>query len=79
MEIEAITHELSSAFGLSGRARTTGRSFRRVRKAVTNRIKDSLSRIAGEHEPLGRHLTNSVRTGSFCSYAPEHPVVWKLG
>ena len=79
VEIEAITDQLSSAYGLSGRARTTGDPSERVRKAVTNRIKDSLSRIAGEHEPLGRHLTNSVRTGSFCSYAPEHPMVWKLG
>ena len=79
IEIEAITDQLSSAYGLSGRARTTGDPSERVRKAVTNRIKDSLSRIAAEHEPLGRHLTNSVRTGSFCSYAPEHPMEWKLG
>ena len=79
IEIDAITDQLSSAYGLSGRARTTGDPSERVRKAVTNRIKDSLSRIAGEHEPLGRHLANSVRTGSFCSYAPEHPTEWKLG
>ena len=79
IEIDAITDQLSSAYGLSGRTRTTGDPAERVRKAVTNRIKDSLSRIAVEHEPLGRHLANSVRTGSFCSYAPEHPTVWELG
>jgi predicted ATPase/class 3 adenylate cyclase/tetratricopeptide (TPR) repeat protein len=79
IEIEAITQQLSSAYGLSGRARTAGDPSERVRKAVTNRIKDSLSRITAEHEPLGKHLANSVRTGSFCSYAPEHPMAWKLG
>jgi predicted ATPase/class 3 adenylate cyclase len=79
MEIDAITEQLSSAYGLSGRARTTGDPSERVRKAVSNRIKDSLSRIAAEHEPLGRHLANSVRTGTFCSYAPEHPTKWELG
>lgn len=77
-EIEAITEQLSSAYGLSGRARTTGDPSERVRKAVTNRIKDSLGRIAAEHEPLGRHLANSVRTGTFCSYAPEQPTEWAL-
>jgi predicted ATPase/class 3 adenylate cyclase len=78
VEIGAVTQQLSSAYGLAGRLRTTGDPSERVRKAVTNRIKDSLSRITAEHEPLGRHLANSVRTGTFCSYAPEHPTVWKL-
>jgi hypothetical protein len=78
VEIDAITDQLSSAYGLSGRTRTTGDPVERVRKAVTNRIKDSLGRIAVEHEPLGRHLANSVRTGTFCSYAPEHPMTWEL-
>ena len=78
IEIDAVTDQLSSAYGLSGRTRTTGDPAERVRKAVTNRIKDSLGRIAVEHEPLGRHLANSVRTGTFCSYAPEHPMVWEL-
>jgi hypothetical protein len=77
-EIEAITQQLTSAYGLSGKARTTGDPSERVRKAVTNRIKDSVNRITAEHEALGRHLANSVRTGTFCSYAPEHPMVWKL-
>jgi hypothetical protein len=49
----------------------------RVRKAVTNRIKDSLARIACEHEPLGRHLANGIYTGTFCAYRPEHPTHWE--
>ena len=77
-EIDAVTHQLSSAYGLSGQIRQTGDPSERVRKAVTNRIKHSLSRIAEVHEPLGRHLANSVRTGTFCSYSPEHPIIWEL-
>ena len=55
-EIAAITDQLSSAYGLAGRTRTTGDPSERVRKAVTNRIKDTLRRVATEHEALGRHL-----------------------
>ena len=50
----------------------------RIRKAVTNRIRDSLDRIAAEHEALGRHLANAVHTGTFCSYTPERPAAWEL-
>jgi hypothetical protein len=78
-EIAAITDQLSSAYGLAGRTRTTGDPSERVRKAVTNRIKDTLRRVATEHEALGRHLANSVHTGSFCSYTPEQPTRWDLG
>jgi hypothetical protein len=46
---------------------------------MTNRIKESLHRIAIEHDALGRHLASSVHTGSFCSYTPEHPTHWELG
>jgi hypothetical protein len=45
---------------------------------VTNRIRDSLDRIAAHHEALGRHLTIAVRTGTFCSYTPERPTAWEL-
>jgi len=27
---------------------------------------------------LGRHLTNSVRTGTYCSYRPEQPISWEI-
>jgi len=29
------------------------------------------------HPELARHLRNSVRTGSACSYEPETPVSWR--
>ena len=77
-EIDALTDQLTAAYGLGGRARTTNDPAERVRKAVTNRIRDSLDRIAAEHDALGRHLANAVHTGTFCSYTPERPTPWEL-
>jgi hypothetical protein len=77
-EMDALAEQLAGAYGLGGRARTLGDPVERVRKAVTNRIRDSLDRIGAQHEALGRHLTNAVRTGTFCSYTPERPTAWEL-
>jgi hypothetical protein len=75
-EIDALIQQLAGAYGLGGRARTMTDPVERIRKAVTNRIRDSLDRIAAEHETLGRHLANAIHTGTFCSYAPERPTPW---
>jgi hypothetical protein len=53
-------------------------SAERLRKAVTNRIRGTLTKIRAEHEPLGLHLANSIRTGRLCSYTPERPTTWTL-
>jgi hypothetical protein len=76
-EIDALTEQLAGAYGLGGRARSIADPIERIRKAVTNRIRDSLDRIVQEHRALGRHLTNSVHTGTFCSYTPERPTSWE--
>lgn len=77
-EIDFLTRELAAAYGLGGRARTAGDTAERMRKAVTNRIKDSITKIERVHPTLGRHLTNAVHTGTFCSYSPETAVEWQL-
>jgi hypothetical protein len=77
-EMDALTAELTSAYGLGGRARGGPDPAERVRKAVTNRIRDALDRIDVELPALGRHLRNAVRTGTFCSYVPERPTPWVL-
>src|SRR5918994_5202008 len=74
-EIDALPEPLAGAYGLGGRARTMADPIERVRKAVINRIRDSLDRIAQEHRALRRHLTKAVHTGTFCSYTPERPPV----
>ena len=75
-EIDFLSTQLARAFGRHGRARKTGDPIERVRKAVTNRIHDAIERIAQQHPSLGRHLHNGIRTGFFCWYSPEPPVVW---
>jgi hypothetical protein len=77
-EIEVITHELSAAYGLGGRARRAGDRAERLRKAVTNQIRRTVERIRRDHPPLGRHLTNALRTGLLCAYLPELLIDWLL-
>jgi hypothetical protein len=76
-EREALLAELSAATGLGARPRVAGSSTERMRKAVTYRIRHAIARVADVHPEIGRHLQASVRTGTWCSYAPEHPVDWQ--
>ena len=48
----------------------------RARKAVTNRIRQTLVRVASVHQVLGLHLRNAVHTGTCCVYTPERPTRW---
>lgn len=78
-ERDAVVAQLARAFGIGGRERTMGPDIdERLRKAVSGRIKASIERIEQLHPALGRHLRNSVRTGTWCSYVPERPVEWKI-
>jgi hypothetical protein len=47
-----------------------------VRKAVTNRIRQTVARIWVVHDALGLHLGNAVHTGTRCVYTPDRPVRW---
>jgi predicted ATPase len=73
-----LLSELGAAVGLAGRPRVALDPAERARKAVTWRVRDSISRIEAVHPALGRHLRLSVRTGSFCVYEPDQPVEWRL-
>jgi predicted ATPase/class 3 adenylate cyclase len=79
VEAQTITAELAAAYGLGGRPRGGTDPTERARKAVANRIRDSLARIDEAHAALGRHLRNSVHTGTFCSYQPERSTIWNRG
>lgn len=54
----------------------TAEAIERTRKAVTNRIRQTLGRITSVHDTLGLHLRNAVRTGTRCTYTPERPTRW---
>jgi hypothetical protein len=77
-ERDALIEELSGAYGLGGRARRRGDSAERARSAVTQRIRDAITRIEAADGLLGAHLRRSIRTGTFCSYLPEQPTNWDL-
>ncbi len=75
-ERDALIEALSQAYGLGGRSRLPGSAAERARTAVTARIRDAIRRIGDAHPELGRHLSRSVRTGTFCRYDPDQPVRW---
>ncbi len=77
-ELDALVRQLSEAFGLSGRARTTGSAAERARSAVSWRIRAAIRNLGQVHPELARHLQNAVRTGTWCSYRPETEVSWVL-
>jgi tetratricopeptide (TPR) repeat protein len=49
-----------------------------ARRTVGVRIRISLDRIEQARPQIGRHLRRWIRTGTFCSYAPDRRVRWTL-
>ena len=69
-ELDALTQQLSAAFGLGGRARHTGSAAERARVSVQRRLREAIRKIAEQDPELGRHLDWTIRTGLFCAYEP---------
>ena len=76
-ELDALTDAVAAAFGLGGRPRKAGDPAERARSTVTARIRSAVAKVEEAHPALGRHLQNSVRTGTFCSYRPERAGGWE--
>lgn len=75
-EYDQLVNHLSSSLGLAGETRKTGSSVEKARAAVTLRIRSTIKKIEQVHEPLAKHLSHSIKTGTFCSYIPEEKVDW---
>jgi uncharacterized protein with von Willebrand factor type A (vWA) domain len=75
-EREQLLAELRRATGLGGRSRKMADTAERARSAVTWRIRNAIKKLEPAHPALARHLTNSVKTGVFCSYSPEKETRW---
>jgi non-specific serine/threonine protein kinase len=43
----------------------------RLRLNVSRAIKTAIKKITTVHPPLGRYLTQSIKTGTLCSYSPS--------
>lgn len=77
-ERAALIEEIRQATGLGGRSRRLGDESERARKAVSERIRDSLRRLDQRHPQLAEHLRASVSTGARCGYHPDQHVSWSL-
>ncbi|MFI6501377.1 AAA family ATPase [Nonomuraea typhae] len=76
VERQALLDELRRAAGLGGRSRRLGDEAERARKAVTNRIRNTLRQLGERHPELAAHLREAVSTGATCRYQPAEPVTW---
>ena len=70
-ERDFLVHELARAFGLGGRGRRAASSSERARASVTRAIRHAMARLAEHHPGFGEHLDRTVRTGTYCAYAPD--------
>lgn len=79
-ERDLLVQELTRAVGLGGRDRRASSASERARASVTRAIRNALSRIHAQSPSLGRHLDHSLKTGTFCVYAPDPraPIDWRL-
>jgi hypothetical protein len=76
-EMELLATEVGQAYRL-GAPRQPNEPLEKARKAVSNRLRAALARLEREHPPLARHLSVTLRVGTYCSYRPEHPPDWRL-
>jgi TolB-like protein len=77
-ELDELVGAFSKTLGIGQRSRRLGSASEKARSAVTWRIRSAIRKIAAAHPALGRHLDNSIRTGTFCVYEPESPVEWRI-
>jgi tetratricopeptide (TPR) repeat protein len=79
-EMEAIAHEIGAGIGLGGRDRAGPSVADRARVNITRMIKRAIEAIGAHDAALARHLTDSIRRGTFCSYEPDpaRPLAWEL-
>jgi hypothetical protein len=70
-EAEELEQELARATGLGGRERRVGSAVERARVNVRRRLSLVLRRIEETSPALGKHLADSVRTGTYCAYDPD--------
>ncbi|MEM9647472.1 MAG: hypothetical protein AAF969_03260 [Bacteroidota bacterium] len=75
-EYETLLEHLSQVTGMANKIRKTGSSLEKARSAVTWRIRSAIKRLEKVHPQLAKHLSNSIKTGTFCSYVPETDHQW---
>ena len=71
VERDFLVRELTGAFGLGGRDRRAASAAERARVSVTRAVRQAMARIGDHHPGLGEHLGRTIRTGTYCTYAPD--------
>jgi hypothetical protein len=66
--------------GLGGRDRRAASDLERARVSVTRTLRSAIASVREQHPELGAHLAASVRTGTYCRYAPAacDEVAWRV-
>lgn len=70
-EHEFVMQELVGAVGLGGRARKAASPQEHARVNVTRAIRTAIARVTEVQPALGQHLALTIKTGTFCLYAPD--------
>ena len=71
IELDALMSELRRAVGLHGHDRPNNAGAERARINVARSLRRAIDAVRAVAPGLGAHFDVSVRTGRFCSYAPE--------
>lgn len=74
-ESDALTREIARGLGLASRGRDSRSPIERARVSATRAIRTAIALIHAHDRRLARHLTIAVKTGTYCSYAPERDAV----
>jgi hypothetical protein len=75
-EYDKLIEHLSQSLGIKGKSRETGNPVEKARSAVTWRIRNAIAKIERQYPLLGAHLSNAIKTGTFCSYQPDRKLKW---
>ena len=79
-EYDFLMQQLSNAVGRGGRERRAGSIAERARLNVQRAIKAALLKSSEHDAEFGQMLNRSIKTGLFCSYAPDRraPIKWQF-
>lgn len=70
-ELEFLIQQLQEAVGLGGRDRRAVSIEDRARVNIQRAIKSALDRLTEHHPTLGRSLSKTIQTGTYCAYTPD--------
>jgi hypothetical protein len=71
VELDQLVAQLARAFGLGGRARRAGSAVERARLNVTRAVRAAITRLGDGLPEAAAVLDRRVRTGTYCTYAPD--------